>query len=157
MSDLFDLSLPWWNFVIRALSVYIFLLFMLRVSGKRQIGQFSSFDFVLLLILSNAVQNSMNGGDNSLIGGLILAGTLVSFNTLMDYVGYKFPKFSRITEGTPDFLVLNGKPVEKTLRKETISDEELSALLREHEVTDLSEVKYAIIEANGQITVIKNK
>src|SRR5215831_2794561 len=69
--SMFNLSVSWWELVVRAVATYAFLLVLLRVSGKRQVGQLAPFDLVLLLVLSNAVQNSMNGGDNSLIGGLI--------------------------------------------------------------------------------------
>lgn len=72
-----DLSVPWWEFVIRGFVVYTFLLLMLRLTGKRQVGQLAPMDLVLLLILSNAVQNSMNAGDNSLVGGLVSATTLI--------------------------------------------------------------------------------
>ena len=71
---MFTLGIPWWEFIVRAAAVYIFLLVLLRLTGKRQVGQLAPFDLVLLLVLSNAVQNSMNGGDNSLVGGLDLRG-----------------------------------------------------------------------------------
>jgi uncharacterized membrane protein YcaP (DUF421 family) len=74
---MFSMSVPWWEFVLRGVAVYLFLLVFLRLSGKRQTGQYEPFDLILLLILSNAVQNSMNAGDNSLVGGLISASTLM--------------------------------------------------------------------------------
>ena len=74
-----NMSIAWWEFVLRGIIIYIFLILILRLTGKRQIGQMSPFDLVLLLVLSNAVQNSMNGGDNSIIGGMISAATLKSF------------------------------------------------------------------------------
>lgn len=86
---MFQISVPWWELVIRSVAVYAFLLFILRISGKRQIGQLAPFDLVLLLVLSNAVQNSMSAGDNSLIGGLLIASTLVAINFLVGYATYK--------------------------------------------------------------------
>ena len=77
---MFDMSLPWWEFVLRGAVVYLFLMVMLRFTGKRQTGQLAPFDLILLLILSNALQNAMNGGDNSLVGGLISALTLIGLN-----------------------------------------------------------------------------
>ena len=74
---MFNLAVPWWELVIRSVVVYLFLIVLLRITGKRQVGQLAPFDLVLLLVLSNAVQNSMNAGDNSLIGGLIGAMTLI--------------------------------------------------------------------------------
>lgn len=155
--DLINLSLPWWNFILRALTVYIFLMILLRITGKKQVAQFSSFDFILLLILSNAVQNSMNGGDNSLIGGLILATTLISFNWLMDYLGYKSKTFSRLTEGAPELLIHNGKVLQKVMDRENISKENLHAILRENGLNTINDVRYAVLESNGHISIIKKE
>src|SRR5258708_12885910 len=77
---MFNMAIPWWELIVRSLVVYAFLLVILRVTGKRQVGQLAPFDLVLLLVLSNAVQNSMNGGDNSLVGGLISATALIPPN-----------------------------------------------------------------------------
>src|SRR5271170_4666018 len=98
---MWNLSLPWWEFVMRALLVYSFLLVLLRLTGKRQIGQMSPFDLVLLLVLSNAVQNSMNGGDNTVLGGMILAGTLVAFNAAVGFITYRSKAVEKIVEGEP--------------------------------------------------------
>src|SRR5438477_11722060 len=81
------ISLPhWWEFIVRAVVVYLFLLVLLRLTGKRQVGQLAPFDLVLLLVLSNAVQNSMNGGDNSITGGMILSATLVGLNSCVGWL-----------------------------------------------------------------------
>src|SRR6184192_4605362 len=82
-------SLPhWWEFIVRAVIVYLFLLVILRLTGKRQVGQLAPFDLVLLLVLSNAVQNSMNGGDNSITGGMILTCTLIGLHWMVAWVTY---------------------------------------------------------------------
>ncbi len=103
-----ELSLPWWEFILRALAVYIFLLALLRISGKRQMGQLAPFDLVLLLIISNAVQNSMNGGDNSLPGGLLSAATLLGLDYFMGWITFKSKVGERIIEGKPEVLIHNG-------------------------------------------------
>ena len=82
-------TVPLWEFILRGIIIYVFLIILVRVTGKRQIGQMSPFDLVLLLVLSNAVQNSMNAGDNSVIGGMILAVTLVALNWLVGSLTYK--------------------------------------------------------------------
>src|SRR5436309_3003216 len=99
------LAVPWWELIARGVIVYGFLIILLRLSGKRQVGQLAPFDLVLLLILSNAVQNSMNGGDNSVIGGLISATTLVALNFLVGYVTYRSKKLEAIIEGRPQVLI----------------------------------------------------
>lgn len=151
------MSIPWWEFIIRGLCVYFFLLIALRFSGKKQVRQFSSFDFVLLLIISDAVQNSMTGGDNSLVGGLIIAGTLVGLNWTLDYLGYKNKKFAHLMEGAPEVLINKGKINHQLIKRERISDDEFAAILRNHGLTDASEVEIAVIEVNGDVNVIKEK
>src|SRR5262245_57507750 len=105
---MWTLAIPVWELVLRGSVVYLFLLVLLRVTGKRQIGQLAPFDLVLLLVLSNAVQNSMNGGDNSLIGGLISAGTLVGANYALGYGIFRSKKLEALVEGRPQVIIHNG-------------------------------------------------
>src|SRR5215470_5668956 len=105
---MWNLSVPWWELVVRATAVYAFLLLLLRVTGKRQVGQLAPFDLVLLLVLSNAVQNSMNAGDNSLVGGLISAATLVALNYGIGYAAFKSKKLEALIEGRPQVIIHNG-------------------------------------------------
>ncbi len=114
---MFNLTVPVWELIVRSIAVYVFLIFILRISGKRQIGQLAPFDLVLLLILSNAVQNSMSGGDNSLIGGLIIATTLVLINYLVGFATYKSQKLEALIEGRPQILIHNGKLFEDMMAK----------------------------------------
>src|SRR6195256_5054503 len=86
VQGMWTLAIPWWELVARAVLVYVFLLVLLRLTGKRQVGQLAPFDLVLLLILSNAVQNAMNGGDNSITGGVISATTLIAANGLVGII-----------------------------------------------------------------------
>lgn len=109
MDSLWVPQLPWWQFIVRGLLVYFLVLMLLRVTGKRQVGQLSPFDLVLLLILSNGVQNAMNGGDNSFTGGAILAATLVGTNALMGYATYYFPWLEGVVEGRPRILIQEGQ------------------------------------------------
>ena len=98
---MWNLTVPWWEIVLRGVIVYIFLLGLLRITGKRQVGQLAPFDLVLLLVLSNAVQNSMNAGDNSLAGGLLSATTLVALNHLVGLATYRSKRMERLIEGRP--------------------------------------------------------
>src|SRR5882724_2290668 len=107
--NMWNISLPhWWEFVVRAVIVYLFLMVILRLTGKRQIGQLAPFDLVQLLVLSNAVQNSMNGGDNSLLGGLISAVALITLNWGIGYITFRSKRIARIVEGRPQILIHNG-------------------------------------------------
>src|SRR5712672_3505667 len=106
---MWNMSLVWWEFVLRGLIIYVFLVVLLRLTGKRQVGQLAPFDLVLLLVLSNAVQNSMNGGDNSITGGIILASTLVAINSLVGWLSYRSKSLEALIEGRPVILVHDGK------------------------------------------------
>src|SRR5262250_3998423 len=101
---MWNIAVPWWELVVRGLVVYAFLLALLRLTGKRQVGQLAPFDLVLLLVLSNAVQNSMNAGDNSLVGGLISAATLVGLNYLLAIATFKSKKIEALVEGRPQVV-----------------------------------------------------
>lgn len=148
------MSLPWWEFVIRAFVVFFFLMITLRISGRRQIGQLAPFDLVLLLVLSNAVQNSMNGGDNSLIGGLISAITLIILNHSLGFLSTRFKKAEEFIEGQPLILIHNGKCLEKLITQENISHQDLERAVRQAGLVHFSDVKLAILETNGLISVI---
>lgn len=153
-SSMWAMSLKWWEFVVRALLVYGFLIAILRLTGKRQIGQLAPFDLVLLLVLSNALQNSMNGGDNSVLGGFISAGTLIVLNAAIGYLTYKSKMLEGFIEGHPRVLIHNGKLYPEALRHERLTHHELMSALRGGGCSCISEVRSAILEPDGQITVI---
>jgi uncharacterized membrane protein YcaP (DUF421 family) len=152
-----NLSIPWWEFIVRGVVVYLFLLLTLRLTGKRQIGQLAPFDLVLLLVLSNAVQNSMNGGDNSLIGGLVSAITLIVLNQAVGWITYKSKKLSSVIEGHPQILVHNGTVDRALMQKEKITLHELEAAIRQGGGTDLQSVHFAVLENNGTISILLRK
>jgi uncharacterized membrane protein YcaP (DUF421 family) len=145
--------LPWWEFIIRGLIVYLFLVIILRITGKRQVGQLAPFDLVLLLVLSNAVQNAMNGGDNSITGGIISATTLVVINGLVGRITFHNKKLERLIEGRPDILIHNGKLFADVMAREKLTHHELNAALRSAGCACIEEVHYAILENTGQITI----
>jgi uncharacterized membrane protein YcaP (DUF421 family) len=150
---MWNLSLPWWEFVLRGLIVYVFLMVILRITGKRQTGQLAPFDLILLLVLSNAVQNSMNGGDNTVLGGLISASTLIGLHYVVAFVTFKNKHLEAWIEGTPRIIVHNGVPNEAVMRREFLTHHELAAALRAAGCHDIQHVHLATLENNGQITV----
>jgi uncharacterized membrane protein YcaP (DUF421 family) len=154
---MFDLTVPWWEFVFRGVAVYAFLFVLLRVTGKRQVGQLAPFDLILLLILSNAVQNSMNAGDNSLVGGLISATTLVAINYALGYAAYRSPAFERFVEGAPIVIVRDGRVESDVLANEYISNEDLNAALRLEGSFSPGDVKLAMLETNGRVSILKKE
>ena len=154
---MWEMNVPWWEFVLRGVLVYVFLLVFLRLTGKRQTGQYAPFDLVLLLILSNAVQNSMNAGDNSLVGGLISASTLMGCHVVLANLTFRFAWLERLIDGKPRVLVDQGKVHTELMHKELLSTEDLEAALRASGCLHLHEVERATIETNGQITVVLRK
>jgi uncharacterized membrane protein YcaP (DUF421 family) len=151
---MWNLSLPWWEFVLRGIIIYVFLIALLRLTGKRQIGQMSPFDLVLLLVLSNAVQNSMNGGDNSVIGGIISAVTLVLANWLVGMITFRSKTAEALIEGRPELLIRNGKLFQETMNGAKLTRHELMASLREAGCGSVEDVQAAFLECDGSISVL---
>lgn len=151
---MWTLSVPWWELVVRAGIVYVFLLVLLRLTGKRQVGQLAPFDLVLLLVLSNAVQNSMNAGDNSLVGGLVSAGTLVALNFVAGWATFKSRKLEKLIEGHPVVLVHDGKLYPAALAAAQMTRQELDAAIRGAGCSRVEEVRVAVLENTGKISVI---
>jgi uncharacterized membrane protein YcaP (DUF421 family) len=147
-------TVAWWEFIVRAIVVYLFLIALLRITGKRQVGQLAPFDLVLLLVLSNAVQNSMNGGDNSVTGGLISAVTLVTMNWLVGWLTFKSKAIEALVEGRPEVLIHNGKLYKDALNREKLTHHELMTALREAGCNSIEEVHAAMLENDGTISVI---
>ncbi|MGO9110495.1 MAG: DUF421 domain-containing protein [Thermoguttaceae bacterium] len=142
------------QFVLRAVVVYIFLLILLRCTGKRQVGQMAPFDLVLLLVLSNAVQNAMNGGDNSVTGGLILAVALVALNWCVAWLTFRSKRLEALIEGRPVILVHNGHIDPRALDEVRMTRHELEAALRAQGCAGPEEVRFAVLENNGSVSVI---
>jgi uncharacterized membrane protein YcaP (DUF421 family) len=154
---MWNMSLPWWEFVVRGALVYFFLLVILRITGKRNTGQLAPFDLVLLLVLSNAVQNSMNGGDNSVLGGIISATTLIALHYAVAYLTFRNKTLEKWIEGTPRTLIHNGVLNERIMRDELLTHHELGAALRAAGCGEIDHVHLATLENNGQITVSLRK
>ncbi len=154
---MFTMAIPWWELIVRSLLVYAFLLVILRITGKRQVGQLAPFDLVLLLVLSNAVQNSMNGGDNSLIGGLISATSLIALNYAIGYATFRSKRLEAIIEGRPEVLIHNGHLFEDVMRKAQLTHHELEAALRQSGCTNIGDCHSAILENNGSVSVVRKK
>src|SRR5215471_3355944 len=154
---MFNMAVPWWELVIRGAVTYLFLIILLRVTGKRQVGQLAPFDLVLLLVLSNAVQNSMNAGDNSLIGGLISAATLVLLNFVLGLATFRNKKLESLIEGRPQILIHNGKLFEDVVAKAHLTHHELNAALRLSGSNCVEEVHSAILQNSGAIRVVPRK
>jgi uncharacterized membrane protein YcaP (DUF421 family) len=155
MSPLWSTSFPWWVFVIRGGVVYLFVLLLLRIGGKRQVGQMGTGEFVAILLISNAVQNAMNGGDNSITGGLILAAVIIALSVAEAFVTYKSQRWAKILEGIPTLLIHQGKIIHPNLERELLNPHELQIMLRRQGIQTVEEVQQAVLESDGQLSIIK--
>jgi uncharacterized membrane protein YcaP (DUF421 family) len=154
MGEIWGLSAPWWVFVVRAVVVYLLVMVLVRASGKRAVGQFTPFDLVLLILIGNAVQNGLNGGDNSLTGAVILAATLILLNLGVAYVTARSQRAERIIEGVPMVLARDGVVFEDVLRRELVSLDDFHEALRMNNLADPDDVALALLETNGSISVV---
>ena len=149
---------PWpvlLNIALRTTVIYIAVLLGLRLTGKRQLGQLSAFDFVLLLVISNAVQNAMLGPDTSLVGGLVAAFILLFWHTVLDRLRRSSRTASRLLGGSAVVLIYRGRIMDDHLKREHITPEELMQALREHGVPTVEDVRLAALEPDGAVSVIR--
>lgn len=149
-----DMAMPWWEFIVRGATVYLVLLMLVRISGKRTVGQFTPFDLLVVMLLSESVSNSLSGGDSSVVGGLIIASTLIALNLLVGFVSSRSRTVDRMLEGSPVLLGRQGRIFDEVLREQRIGMGEVEEALRKADCT-LHEMAYAFLETDGEISVQK--
>lgn len=157
MPDLFALAMPWWEFILRAVVVYAVVLGMVRLSGKRALGQVTPFDVLLIVLLGNAVQNALLGTDTSLAGGLLLAATLILLNYGVGWLTARSRRMERLIEGEPVVIARNGKLFDSVLRRELVSRADFEVAMRQQSCIGVEEVELALLETNGHITIIPKR
>ena len=157
LNDMFHLGLPVLEKILRPVIVYVFLIIALRLAGKRELAQLNPFDLVVLLMLSNTVQNSIIGDDNSVVGGLIGATTLLTVNYLVARFLNRHETLQRMVEGGTEVLIEKGEMLLDKMEKEAISEAELEAAARRQGVAALEDVDRAVLEPSGSISIIERK
>ena len=157
MSDWLELKIPWWEIVLRATIVYFVMLALLRVSGKRTVGQFTPFDLLVLVLLGDAVQGSMIAGDQSLQGGLILTATLLGWNRLVGFVTARSEPVALVVEGKAEILARNGHVFNDALKSADLTLDDLEEAMRDHSVPSVNKIRLAVLERDGTITVLGKK
>lgn len=143
--------------IFSSLSVYLFVIVAIRLFGKKELAQLSIIDLVFILLISNAVQNAMVGSDSSLTGGLVAASTLFIVNYLFKYILYRFPRLGKIVQGADLLLIYKGQINQTNIIKARITKEELLEAVREHGVSEIREVDLAVLEIDGNISIISNE
>jgi uncharacterized membrane protein YcaP (DUF421 family) len=141
--------------VLRTAVIYAIVLLGVRLSGKREVGQMTPFDLVLLLLISNSVQNAMTGPDTSVLGGIAAALTLLLLNYGVGELSGVNRRFRKLVEGQPSLLIHDGKIISEHMKKEHVSIDELQRALREHGISTCSEVALAVLEVDGAISCLK--
>jgi uncharacterized membrane protein YcaP (DUF421 family) len=148
-NDMFSLKIPVIEKILRPILVYVFLVVMLRIFGKRELAQLNPFDLVVLLCLSNTVQNAIIGDDNSLLGGFIGAVALLAMNYVVVRFLFRHRRLDQVIEGEPTQLIHNGKPIQKNMAKELLSESELLAVAHRQGFASLSEIESCVLEPGG--------
>ena len=141
--------------VARTATIYLVVLLGVRLSGKREVGQMTPFDLTLLLLISNAVQNAMVGPDNSLLGGILAAVTLLGMNYFVAELSGANRRFRKLVQGSPSLLIHNGELIPMHLAREHVSMDEIDRALREHGVASVRDVSLAVLEVDGSISILK--
>lgn len=152
--DMFVLGVPLLEKILRPVVVYIFLVVALRLAGKRELAQLNPFDLVVLLTLANTVQSAIIGADDSVLGGIVGASSLLVLDYILVRALYNHPKLSHMVEGKPDLLFAEGKIRQNRLKHELITLEELTAAARRHGFASLREVDKVVLETGGTLTFI---
>ncbi len=143
--------------IFRALVIYAALFILFRLAGKKQLGEMSPFDLVLILIISESVSASLSAEDSSLTAALISASTLIFLGFIMDRLAFFSKKAEKILEGDPQFVISNGRVHQQVLNREKITEDELQETMRAHGIKHLNEIDYAVLETNGKISYIRKQ
>lgn len=144
------------SIILRSSAVYLFIIFAIRIFGKREVSQLSVVDLVFILLISNSVQNAMVGQDSSLLGGILAATSLFVINFILENLIFRSKKVSEFVQGETIMLVYQGKILTQHLKKARISVDELEAAVREHGVADVTHVYLAVLETDGNISVLSD-
>lgn len=153
MEDLFKLQIPAWDIALRSLVIYVALFVAMRVFGKRQLGQFTVFDLVLVLLVANAVQPAMTGPDSSLLGGLIIVVALIAINYLVARLD-RIQGFHRLLQSNPTVIISRGAYLDDAMRRENVDRDECETAIREHGMEDVTDVQLGVLEPDGSISIV---
>jgi uncharacterized membrane protein YcaP (DUF421 family) len=156
-SDMFTFSTSPFELIIRGTLTYLFLFCLFRFVVRRDAGTLGLTDLLVLVIIADASQNAMAGEYTSVVDGFVLIATIIGWNYLLNFLSFRYQFFRRFVLPSPLCIVKDGVKQDDILRRELIADEELKQMLHEHEVEDISEVKRAWLEPDGQVTVIRKR
>jgi uncharacterized membrane protein YcaP (DUF421 family) len=143
------------DIVIRAVVIFFFLYILMRVIGRRELSSLEPFDLILLVVLGDAVQQGLTQDDYSVTGAGLAIGTIAVLQLGISYSNYRFPKLRSVLDGEPILIVQDGKPIEKNMRRERVTIDDLASAMRQQNIGKVDEVQWAVLETNGAISFIK--
>ena len=144
------------DLVLRAIVIFGFVLLLTRIIGKRELGSLQPFDLILLIVLGDALQQGLTQDDYSLTGAILVVGTIAILQVFVSWLSYRFPRTRPILEGEPVIVVQDGKVIERNLKRERLTAEEINEEARKQQIAHLSDIRFAILETGGQISFIPN-
>jgi uncharacterized membrane protein YcaP (DUF421 family) len=152
---MFELSLPWWELLLRGVIVYVMVLVLLRLAGKRQVGDLTPFDLTLLLLISEGASNAIRANENSISGAALVIAAMLAVNWTMGKLVTHFKAFDRVIEGRPRLLIRDGTVDYEAMHRESVTRNELLMALRANECFSPHQAAYAVLETDGTISVCK--
>jgi uncharacterized membrane protein YcaP (DUF421 family) len=144
------------DLVLRAIVIFGFVLLLTRIIGKRELGSLQPFDLILLIVLGDALQQGLTQDDYSLTGAILVVGTIAVLQVCVSWLSYRFPRTRPILEGEPLVIVQDGKVIERNLKRERLTVEEITEAARKQQIAHLAEVRFAVLETDGEISFIKS-
>jgi uncharacterized membrane protein YcaP (DUF421 family) len=143
------------DIVLRGIVVFAFLYVLMRMIGRRELSSLEPFDLILLIVLGDAVQQGLTQDDYSLTGAFLAIGTIAILQVAVSYANFRFPKLRPVLDGEPIVVVQDGKPIERNMRRERVTIEDLAAAARQQNIAKLDDVQWAVMETSGAISFIK--
>lgn len=143
------------DIVVRGVVVFAFLYILMRVIGRRELSSLEPFDLILLVVLGDAVQQGLTQDDYSLTGAILAIGTIAMLQLGVSYANFRFPKLRPLLDGEPIVIVQDGKPIEKNLRRERVTSDDLASAMRRESIGSLDEIQWAVMETSGAISFVK--
>ena len=142
------------DLALRATFLFFFVFLLTRIIGKRELSSLEPFDLILLIVIGDAIQQGLTQDDYSVTGAVIVVGTFAMLQVLLSFLSYKFPRLRPALDGEPVVIVQDGKPIEKNLKRERLTIEELLVEARHQQVSSLEDIQWAVLETSGKISVI---
>jgi len=143
------------DLVLRATVIFFFLLVLVRAIGRRELSTLEPFDLILLIVLGDALQQGLTQDDYSVTGALLVVGTFAVLQVFVSWVSYHFPRTRRILQGEPIVVIDDGELIERNLKRERLTEEEVAEAARKNQIATLRDVRWAVLETSGEITFIK--